>query len=91
MSASGKRLSQLLEGLAHIDATHDVSVQDVVLDSRAVKPGALFCALRGERHDGRAFFADAIGRGAAAIVYNADDIAPPALAVPAIGVPRLAR
>jgi UDP-N-acetylmuramoyl-tripeptide--D-alanyl-D-alanine ligase len=37
----------------------------VVVDSRAVTPGALFVALRGETHDGHAFVARALADGAA--------------------------
>ncbi|MFS8542754.1 MAG: Mur ligase domain-containing protein [Limnochordales bacterium] len=40
----------------------------VVIDSRAVVPGALFVALRGERADGHDFAPKAVGRGAAALV-----------------------
>ncbi|MBU6471507.1 MAG: UDP-N-acetylmuramoyl-L-alanyl-D-glutamate--2,6-diaminopimelate ligase [Alphaproteobacteria bacterium] len=37
-------------------------------DSRAVKPGYLFAALPGTRADGRAFIADAVRRGAVAVL-----------------------
>ena len=37
-------------------------------DSREVKPGYLFAALPGARADGRAFIADAIARGAVAVL-----------------------
>src|SRR6266567_476659 len=37
-------------------------------DSREVKPGGLFFALRGQEKDGVEFIGDAIARGAAAIV-----------------------
>ncbi len=41
---------------------------DLVVDSRAVKPGDIFVALAGSVHDGRQFIGQAIERGAAAIV-----------------------
>ena len=41
-------------------------------DSRAVRPGDVFFAVRGARYDGRRFIADAVARGAAAVVYDDD-------------------
>lgn len=40
----------------------------VVIDSRAVEPGALFAALRGKRADGHDFAAGALAAGAAAVL-----------------------
>ncbi len=45
---------------------------DVVIDSRAVTPGALFVALQGERADGHDFAATAAAAGAAAVLVSAD-------------------
>ncbi|MFT8246264.1 UDP-N-acetylmuramoyl-tripeptide--D-alanyl-D-alanine ligase [Roseomonas sp. BN140053] len=56
-----------------------VSVSGVALDSRAVRPGELFVALRDAR-DGHDFVADALGRGAAAAMVDHD---PPGVAVDA--------
>ena len=39
-------------------------------DSRAIEPGALFVALRGERFDGHAFIDAAHSRGAAAAMVD---------------------
>ncbi|HEX7247531.1 MAG TPA: UDP-N-acetylmuramyl-tripeptide synthetase, partial [Actinomycetota bacterium] len=47
-----------------------VSVLDVVYDSRAVTPGALFCCVVGERADGHGFARDALARGAAALLVE---------------------
>ncbi len=55
-------------------------VTGVAYDSRAVTGGQVFVALRGQRADGAAFAADAIARGAAAIV--AEHPAPPGTHVP---------
>jgi UDP-N-acetylmuramoyl-tripeptide--D-alanyl-D-alanine ligase len=46
----------------------DWAVFGVSIDSRTVRPGELFVALRGPNHDGHAFVADALARGAAALV-----------------------
>src|SRR5207237_7970381 len=42
-------------------------------DSRRVKPGFLFAALRGTQHDGRAFATDAVKKGAVAILTDDAD------------------
>ncbi|HEY9084468.1 MAG TPA: UDP-N-acetylmuramyl-tripeptide synthetase, partial [Candidatus Tyrphobacter sp.] len=51
------------------DAAH-VSIDSIAIDSRRVAPGALFVAMRGERVDGRDFVAQALERGAAAVVVE---------------------
>jgi UDP-N-acetylmuramoyl-L-alanyl-D-glutamate--2,6-diaminopimelate ligase len=45
-----------------------VPIVGLTADSRAVKPGYLFAALPGSRTDGARFIADALARGAAAIL-----------------------
>lgn len=55
----------------------------VVIDSRTVEPGDLFVALRGERHDGHAYVAQARSAGAvAALVSEWVDVELPQLRVP---------
>lgn len=60
------------------------TVDAIASDSRAVRPGTLFVALRGERADGHAFVRDARARGAVAVVV--ERIPDPELDVPAIVV-----
>ncbi len=48
----------------------DGPVTGVSTDSRSLRAGMLFVALRGERFDGHAFVADALGRGAVAAVVD---------------------
>lgn len=59
-------------------------------DSRRVRSGDAFFALRGARHDGTAFIPQALAAGAAAIVLEADDAVPLGeLPVPVCQVPTL--
>ncbi len=48
----------------------DHPVVGVTTDSRAVRPGCAFVALRGERFDGHAFLADAVRSGARLVVVE---------------------
>ncbi len=48
----------------------------VSIDSRSIAAGDLFVALRGPRHDGHAFLADAFARGAAAALVAGERTAP---------------
>ena len=50
------------------DLTGDPWISRLAHDSRAVAPGALFVAIPGHQADGHAYIADAIERGAAAVV-----------------------
>ena len=66
-----------------------LAIGGLALDSRAVRPGDLFLALRGARHDGRDFIAQAAAAGAVAVLVDAG--APAAGApVPVIAVAGLA-
>ena len=49
----------------------DTTVTALVVDSRRVEPGAAFLAVQGETHDGHAFVAQAIERGAAVVIVQA--------------------
>ncbi len=51
--------------------TRDPEILGLTADSRAVKPGFLFAALSGSRDDGRRFIAEAMTKGAAAILTDA--------------------
>ena len=46
----------------------DPVIAGLTSDSRAVEPGWLFAALPGTKADGRAFVADAVRRGAVAVL-----------------------
>ena len=74
-------LSVLVQGLGELRPAGPSSglplVSGIALDSRAVGPGSLFVARRGLRVDGHAFLADAIARGAAALVVEDSTAVPP--------------
>ncbi len=54
---------------AHLSApAADADIRGITADSRAVQAGWLFAALPGARADGRRFIADAVARGAAAVL-----------------------
>jgi UDP-N-acetylmuramoyl-L-alanyl-D-glutamate--2,6-diaminopimelate ligase len=61
-----------------------IDIVDVTADSRSVRPGSLYVAVRGTKDDGHEYVADAIERGAAAVVVERP--VPEALGVPAIQV-----
>ncbi len=50
----------------------DVAFDAVVTDSRSIRPGQCFVAIRGERFDGHAFVADVLGQGAAVALVEED-------------------
>jgi len=61
-------LAELTAGLAA--APVELEVSDVTLDSRAAGPGALFLACRGRARHGAEFAAEAVARGARAVLYE---------------------
>src|SRR6202790_4815192 len=48
----------------------DPEIAGLTADSRQVRPGFLFAALKGVEHDGRAFAGEAVARGAVAILTD---------------------
>jgi UDP-N-acetylmuramoyl-L-alanyl-D-glutamate--2,6-diaminopimelate ligase len=50
------------------DGDVSADIWGITADSRAVEPGYLFAALPGSAHDGRQYIADAVARGASAIL-----------------------
>src|SRR3990167_3289074 len=60
-----------------------VTVTGVAYDSRAVAPGHVFVALKGQRADGTLFAGEAIARGAVAVISQD----PPPSDIPRTDVP----
>jgi UDP-N-acetylmuramoyl-L-alanyl-D-glutamate--2,6-diaminopimelate ligase len=69
-------LGQLLRGCAGIEGypaeeiVRNADIAGVAYDSRDVKEGYLFVAMKGEKYDGHDFIGDVIRKGAAAIVHE---------------------
>ncbi|MCX8506520.1 MAG: UDP-N-acetylmuramoyl-L-alanyl-D-glutamate--2,6-diaminopimelate ligase, partial [Alphaproteobacteria bacterium] len=55
-------------------ADYDPSVTSLTADSRQVTPGAVFAALPGTHHHGADFVADALAKGAMALILGTDGI-----------------
>lgn len=66
------RLGELIHGLTDPLAGTDPEIGGVTTDSRKAGPGFLFAALAGAKADGARFVADAVGRGAAAVLAGRD-------------------
>jgi UDP-N-acetylmuramoyl-L-alanyl-D-glutamate--2,6-diaminopimelate ligase len=83
-----KEAARILGELAQLG----VRVTGLVADSRAVAGGDVFLAYPGERADGRQFIADAVARGAGAVLWERDGFAwPRGLAAPNVAVADLKR
>ena len=64
------KLSELLGGTQTQLPGTDPEVSDVVLDSRRVVPGVVYVGLPGSKHHGAGFAADALARGAVALLTD---------------------
>ena len=66
------KLKEILEELPcrEVRGTANPDISAVSYDSRQVIPGSLFVAVKGRRHDGHDFLADALGRGAVGVVVE---------------------
>ncbi len=75
-------LDALLRDLpsAQVTGTPGRPVSAVVYHSAAVRPGALFVAIRGRQADGHAFVGEAVARGAAGVVVEHPVAAPAGVA-----------
>mgnify|MGYP004575016991 CR=1 FL=1 len=64
------KLGQLIKDIADAEVCGDISaeISSLGFDSRAVVPGQLFFAIKGTASDGHRYIADAIAKGAAAVV-----------------------
>lgn len=63
-------LSELLAGWVSVEVAPEQQISSLSLDSRRVKPGALFLACCGRRQSGHGYISVAVDRGAVAVVYD---------------------
>jgi UDP-N-acetylmuramoyl-L-alanyl-D-glutamate--2,6-diaminopimelate ligase len=63
-------LRELLVGRALPIAAADLAIRGLTADSREVRPGFLFAALPGTKLDGASFIADAVEKGAVAVLAD---------------------
>jgi UDP-N-acetylmuramoyl-L-alanyl-D-glutamate--2,6-diaminopimelate ligase len=88
------RLQGILDAVAptvpnHAQGPTDIDIAGVTFDSRRVQPGDLFVAVKEANRDGHEFIADAVRRGAGAIV--AERVPETPLPVPLVLVPESKR
>ncbi len=60
-----------------IEGSERVNIEGIAYDSRQVKPGYMYIAIKGEHHDGADYIGEAIGKGAVAVVSERHDIRRP--------------
>lgn len=66
------KLKDIIHNIKFIDAEvpQDINVTDICIDSRKVKEGVLFVAIKGTLSDGHAYISKAITQGAKVIVHQ---------------------
>jgi UDP-N-acetylmuramoyl-L-alanyl-D-glutamate--2,6-diaminopimelate ligase len=83
-------LDALIDGLAVRTSGPDVEVADLTSDSREVRPGWAFLALKGGTADGASFIPKALGQGACAVIGESPVVVPEGVAACAfLAEPRL--
>lgn len=68
-----RHISDLIDPIA-LAGSADVEINGIAYDSRQVKPGMLFVAVKGEQADGNDFVDEAIERGAVAVVSEREKL-----------------
>ncbi len=72
------KLSFLLKDIADpLEGGQDPEISGLFYDSRQIKPGGLFFALRGEKTDGHDFIPQAVSAGAVAVLVEREVSLPP--------------
>ena len=66
-----KKILDNLTGIIKVEGKTNMEISGIACDSKAVKPGYLFAALKGSKVNGADFIDEAIERGASAILLDA--------------------
>jgi UDP-N-acetylmuramoyl-tripeptide--D-alanyl-D-alanine ligase len=69
-----ERLARMIGG--EVISGADIVSESVVIDSRELRPGSVFFAIRGDRLDGHSFLGDALAKGVGAVVERVPDPLP---------------
>jgi len=69
---NGTSLKKLLHGVAEVDSKDDRLIAGLSLNSNAVNKDDVFCALAGQKEHGLNYAAEAIQRGACAVIWEAN-------------------
>lgn len=91
---SGPTLASVLQNVVAIAPERDQPLQGLALDSRKIRAGFLFLAVRGHDHHGLQHLHDARGRGAIAVAYDPEgalQFLPELQGLPAFAVRELAQ
>jgi UDP-N-acetylmuramoyl-L-alanyl-D-glutamate--2,6-diaminopimelate ligase len=83
-------LAAVLPGAENLPAARDLEVARAAADSRRVRPGDVFFALRGAKSDGLAHVPEAVRRGAVAVVSDRPSPDGPAVPWITVAAPRRA-
>jgi UDP-N-acetylmuramoyl-tripeptide--D-alanyl-D-alanine ligase len=83
-------INQVLDALQPTETSSlpsDLQIMGISTDTRCLRPGELFVALKGENFDGHSFIADAVDRGAAAVIVEMGEKVAIDLQTPIVRVP----
>jgi UDP-N-acetylmuramoyl-L-alanyl-D-glutamate--2,6-diaminopimelate ligase len=72
------KFTEILRDVETVSTSGEAAIQGIAYDSRKVRPGFIFLAMRGESSDGSRFIDAALRAGASAIVTDSDRVDPPA-------------
>ncbi|OGT63717.1 MAG: UDP-N-acetylmuramoyl-L-alanyl-D-glutamate--2,6-diaminopimelate ligase [Gammaproteobacteria bacterium RIFCSPHIGHO2_12_FULL_45_12] len=67
-------LSRLLHAVFKLPVSADREISRLILDSRHIQPNDVFVAVKGSQQDGRHYIANAIAKGASAVLVQADAV-----------------